>query len=127
MAQCFERFQNTVWVTEQTGGFFGFKPLVATETGHDVATKATVQMAAMLAGTSKERTLAIAFLMGSNPDKCGSMIQSFKNAFTVDRDKWPTQAHSTLNNWKRDTGGQVRTGTKGVLSFEDESQAAPSC
>ena len=83
---------------------------------------------------TKDRILAIGFILGADKGRYSGMVRGFENTYTAGRDEWPkslADAHRTLTNWKREVPSGIPRGESEGVSFSTEgtssSNKGPRC
>ena len=109
-----QQFINIVDVIETTGGSIGnhleLLKSVANEEGIDVD-KATPTELQRLRAASKERYLAVAFILSADRSRYGRYIEDLENNYLQGVNKYPktvTAAFNLLTNWKQDPRHMMR-------------------
>jgi hypothetical protein len=121
-----EKFQNLVDVLEHCGGTIGQVPgltnmmLEANGIDPDLASREQVAEAMKAA---QEQYLSVAFLLGSDRNRYGKLMEDLENDYIQRQDRYPktgTTAYSLLMNWKEDTRNIMRImgPTKNGISFK---------
>ena len=98
----YERFHNAVQVLEQCGGTIGTDPgvvqLVCTNLRLSTSTTDPGEVRKITEAVH-EYTMAVAFLLGADPARFGTMMREYENAFTNGHNEWPktlNEAHRRL-------------------------------
>ena len=95
-----EKFQNIVDVIEHRGGSIGIEPgvvaLLASERTIDMTTM-TIQQKTALEKEAQGMYLAIAFLLNSDRNKYGKLIEDLENSYLHGEDKYPKTVTSAYN------------------------------
>lgn len=128
-ASYYERYQNQVNVVIQSGGSIGLEDglvnMICRERQVIRANVTAQEMEGILAET-KERTLAVGFILGADQYRYGSIVTSLENAHTAGRDEWPkslARAYQYITNWKADRMPSNRTSNEGVAFANDGQQS----
>jgi hypothetical protein len=112
-----ERFRNSVEVIKHCGGSIGMDPglvdevlkmAIPTALTRDTASAEQIRSAEQY---TRERYLACALLMGSDPHRYGKLIKDLENNFTQGRDNYPknlVDAYNLLVHWKQDPRNLMR-------------------
>ena len=90
MAQYYEKYQNNLQVLEQCGATIGndtgVRNMVCKELQIDVNTNDSDERKIVVTKT-KDRILAIGFILGANKGRYSGMVRGFENAYTTGRDE----------------------------------------
>ena len=107
VAQYYDKYQNNVQVLEQCsatiGNETGVRNMVCKELQICVDTNDADERKIVVTKT-KDRILAIGFILGADKGRYSGMVRGFENAYTTGRDEWTktlADAHRTLTKWKR--------------------------
>eukprot|EP00978_Attheya_sp_CCMP212_P006553 scaffold15183_cov61-Attheya_sp.AAC.2 len=118
-----ENFQNIIDIIEHSGGVIGYEPGViqalADEQGIDV-NAATIAEKAALGKEAQGMYLAIAFLLNSDRNRFGRLIEDLENSYLHGKDNYPktvTSAYNIITTWKQDLRNMVRGATNDGISF----------
>ena len=109
-----ERFQNCVDVIEHCGGSIGQEPGLVRKVLEDkglIAEAATQEQIQEAQVTAQEVYLAAAFILGSDRNRYGKLLEDLENDYTQGQDNFPktvTAAYSRLTNWKQNLRNIMR-------------------
>jgi hypothetical protein len=109
-----ERFQNCVDVIEHCGGSIGQEPGLVQKVLEDkgLSAKAPTQDQIWEAQTTAQEVyLAAAFILGSDRNRYGKLLDDLDNDYTQGQDNFPktvTAAYSQLTNWKQNLRNIMR-------------------
>ena len=102
-----EKFRNLIEVAEHAGATMGIDEAVARdilreENVFDIENPAPAEMASAIE-QAKDRYYAVAFLLGSDRNRYGKLIEDLENAMVQGEDKYPktlNDAYTLLLHWK---------------------------
>jgi len=126
-----ERCQNWTQVLEQCGGTIGKEAgllkAVCMEKKISLA-MASARELSMVSAATRERMLAIGFLLGADRSRHGNMIREFENLFVAGLDEWLktlSDACGVMTNWKQERSTGLQINTKGVSFAMDGNKGKP--
>ena len=104
----FNQFMNTVDVISHSGGSVwndkGVETVVLSDMNEQDKAKMSAAQLKNLAEEVEQRTLAVAFIRGSDRHRFGKLIEDMENSFLQGTNKYPKDSHrspsSCLANWK---------------------------
>jgi hypothetical protein len=99
-----EQYQNVVDVLEHSGAHVGLEPGLMLEFA-DKREKSVEELTEEDEAEIKERYHGVAFLLGSDRNRFGKLIEDLENEFLRGHDNFPrslTNAYHLLTNWKCD-------------------------
>jgi hypothetical protein len=109
-----ERFQNGVDVIEHCGGSIGQEPGLVQKVLQDrgkSSNTATADETREAQNAAQQQYLAVAFLLGSDRNRYGKLLEDLENDYTQGQDNYPktvTAAYSLLTNWKQNPRNVMR-------------------
>ena len=127
-----ERFKNHIEVIEHCGGTVDEKVLIDDELILNGVTRnsASSDELSQATTTAREQYMACAFLVGSDRDRYGKLVEDLENDHIQGSDKYPktlTNAYSLLVHWKQSPKNLMRAlgGNNDGLAFTNahESEA----
>jgi hypothetical protein len=109
-----EKFQNCVDVLDHCGGSIGHIPGLVNATlmdnNIDFLTASKEEMADAVKA-SQDKYLAVAFILGSDRNRYGKLIENLENDYTQGQNRYPTtltSAYGLLTNWKQEARNNMR-------------------
>jgi hypothetical protein len=131
-----EQFQNIVDVIEHSGGSVGNEPgimkLLATEKKMVMSTITQAERAE-IKKEAQEQYLAAAFMLGSNRNRYGKLIESLENDYLQGCNNYPKtlmSAYNLLTNWKYASMHMIGPSNDGVsfahMSGEEDFEQGTS-
>eukprot|EP00978_Attheya_sp_CCMP212_P000824 scaffold1720_cov37-Attheya_sp.AAC.1 len=118
-----ENFQNIIDVIEHSGGVIDYEPGVIQALADEQGIDMNAVTIAEKAGFGKEAQgmyLAVAFLLNSDRNRYGRLIEDLENSYLHGKDNYPktvTSAYNILTNWKQDLRNMVRGPTNNGILF----------
>ena len=118
-----ERFQNLVDVIEYSGGCIGMHPGILKalfiEKQIDRSRLSDIEREE-IEKEAQGRYLAMTFILNSDRNKYGKMLEDLENGYLHGVDNFPktmTSAYNLLTNWKQDTRNMLRGPANDGVSF----------
>jgi len=128
-----EKFQNLVEVVETNGGNVGTDDaLVEEELILQKTSRADASSAVMKSAIERGRAryLATAFLVGTDKNRYGLLVQDLENSFLQKQDRYPrtlVEAYQLICNWKHDPSHFLKNLNKANegLAFTNDGNKTP--
>ena len=106
-----ETFQNLVDVIEHTGGIIGLEPGIMKAFNLKYGRAANKLLSAAEKAVTKDQYLGTAFILMSDRNRFGKLVEDLENAYLHGRNDYPetlAAAYSLLIGWRQDPRNQLR-------------------